>query len=123
MKHSLVDGTEYLDQPDLVYRRAKWNLCWNLSEEPDRWSGYQAIDFSVFKTGTIHETVKVQFRAEFFNLFNHYNFAPPSNTADGQSLGLIYDTIGDYNGAPGIGPRRAFQHATRTEGTFLAPTA
>ena len=52
--------------------------------------------------------VKIQFRAELFNLFTHYNFAPPLNVADGQSLGQIYDTIGDCYGAPGIGPGEPF---------------
>ena len=36
--------------------------------------------------------------------FNPYSFAPHSNVADGQSLGLIYNTFGNYNGIPGIGP-------------------
>jgi hypothetical protein len=40
----------------------------------------------------IGEWVKVQFRAEFFNVFNRLNLAPPSNTS-GDSLGLLSDTI------------------------------
>jgi hypothetical protein len=69
---------------------------------------YQSVDFSVFKSGTIHEVVKVEFRAELFNLFNHINYAPPLNVSDGSSLGQLYDTVGDYNGAPGIGPGEPF---------------
>jgi len=69
--------------------------------------GYEDVDFSVFKTGNVTERVKVQFRAEFYNLFNRKNLAPPSNTV-GSGLGLISDTIGDYNGAPGIGPGEPF---------------
>lgn len=69
--------------------------------------GYEDVDFSVFKTGNVTERVKVQFRVELYNLFNRKNFAPPSNTI-GSSLGLISDTIGDYNGAPGIGPGEPF---------------
>lgn len=72
-----------------------------------RGPGYSDVDFSVFKTGNITERVKLQFRAEMFNLFNHTNFAPFKNTV-GSSLGKVTDTIGDYNGAPGIGPGEPF---------------
>jgi hypothetical protein len=69
--------------------------------------GFEDVDFSVFKTGNIGERVKVQIRVETFNIFNRKNFAPPSNTV-GSGLGIISDTIGDYNGAPGIGPGEPF---------------
>jgi len=69
--------------------------------------GFEDVDFSVFKTGSIGERVKVQIRVETFNLFNRKNFAPPSNTV-GSGFGIISDTIGDYNGAPGIGPGEPF---------------
>ncbi len=39
--------------------------------------GYKNIDFSVFKTTEITERIKLQIRAEVFNLFNHPNFASP----------------------------------------------
>ncbi len=71
--------------------------------------GYSDVDFSVFKDTKIKERVTIQFRAEMFNLFNRANYAPPgwgdvSNQGD-FSLG---DTIGDYNGAPGIGAGEPF---------------
>jgi hypothetical protein len=69
--------------------------------------GFEDVDLSVFKTGSIGEWVKIQFRAELFNLFNRKNLAPPSNTV-GDGFGVISDTIGDYNGAPGIGPGEPF---------------
>jgi hypothetical protein len=41
-----------------------------------------------------------------FNLFNRTDLAPPDNyLADGSAFGTITTTIGNYNGAPGIGPR------------------
>jgi hypothetical protein len=68
---------------------------------------YSAVDMSVLKSFSITERVKAQFRAEFFNLFNHINLASGVGAA-GPGGGDITDTIGDFNGAPGIGPGEAF---------------
>jgi hypothetical protein len=68
--------------------------------------GYSDVDLSVFKNTKITEKVTFQLRAELFNLFNRTNFAPPSASVGGSSQ--LYDTIGDYNGAPGIGAGEAF---------------
>ena len=38
---------------------------------------YRNFDLSLFKTTTIREQVKVQLRAEVFNIFNHPNFSSP----------------------------------------------
>jgi hypothetical protein len=69
--------------------------------------GYASVDFSVVKNTKITERIGSQFRIEMFNLFNRTNLAPPSGT-NGSGLGITADTIGDYNGAPGIGPGEAF---------------
>ncbi|MGC1417859.1 MAG: carboxypeptidase regulatory-like domain-containing protein [Candidatus Acidiferrum sp.] len=69
--------------------------------------GYASVDFSVVKNTRITERVSTQFRIEMFNLFNRVNLAPPSNT-NGSGLGITADTIGDWNGAPGLGPGEAF---------------
>ena len=39
--------------------------------------GYRNVDFSIFKTTPLTERVKLQLRAEIFNIFNHPNFASP----------------------------------------------
>jgi hypothetical protein len=73
---------------------------------------YGAVDFSVFKNNTFElggHNIKTQFRAEMFNLFNRANLAPPDNyLGDGSAFGTITQTIGYYNGAPGIGPGEPF---------------
>jgi len=41
---------------------------------------FRNLDFSLFKNFPIRESVKVQFRAEFFNIFNSPNFNPPNSS-------------------------------------------
>jgi hypothetical protein len=69
--------------------------------------GYSAVDLSVFKNIPITERVRAQFRVEMFNVFNRVNLASGIG-ATSPSSGVIADTIGDFNGAPGIGPGEAF---------------
>jgi hypothetical protein len=69
--------------------------------------GFADIDLSVLKNISITERFKAQFRAELFNLTNHINLASGSGAAS-PTNGDITDTIGDFNGAPGIGPGEAF---------------
>jgi hypothetical protein len=69
--------------------------------------GYASTDFSVVKNTKITERINTQFRIEMFNLFNRINLAPPSGS-NGSGVGITADTIGDFNGAPGIGPGEAF---------------
>jgi len=68
---------------------------------------FSDVDVSVFKTIPITERVKAQFRVELFNLFNHINLASGVGAASPGSPNIT-DTIGDFNGAPGIGPGEAF---------------
>jgi hypothetical protein len=97
-----------------------------------RGPGFGDVDLSVFKNIAITERVKIQLRMETFNLLNRINLSsgpgsvggscgsaiqanpllPPTlanrtcTTANG--FGFVSDTIGDFNGAPGIGPGEAF---------------
>jgi len=68
--------------------------------------GFGSVDLSVFKNIPIRERLKIQLRAEMFNLFNRVNFASGPGAVG--SDGTVRDTIGDFNGAPGIGPGEAF---------------
>ena len=65
--------------------------------------GISNLDFSVFKNFLITETVKVQFRTDFYNAFNHPQYAP-----------------GSVNGVEATGQTSAA--ATALLGTGLNPT-
>jgi len=55
----------------------------DLSRNFLRGFGSTQWDFAVHRDFPIHESVKLQFRAEMFNLLNHPNFGPPSGNLGG----------------------------------------
>lgn len=79
--------------------------------------GFSDVDLGVAKSFTITERLKAQFKAEMFNLFNRINLASGPG-AFGYSSGTVTDTIGDFNGAPGIGPGEAFNTVLSLKLTF-----
>jgi hypothetical protein len=54
--------------------------------------GFNNTDFSVIKNTKVSEAVWVQFRAEFFDLFNHPNFGQPGNVVGTPAFGRITNT-------------------------------
>jgi hypothetical protein len=79
--------------------------CFNLRGNAGRnlltGPGTSNLDFSVFKNNSIKrisENFNVQFRAEFFNILNHANFAMPT-TPDHTD---IFDSTGTRNGTAGV---------------------
>jgi hypothetical protein len=72
----------------------------NLSRNALRGFGAAQWDFAVHREFQIRESLKLQFRAEMFNVLNHPNFAPP---------------LGDISNA--LGP---FGRSNQTLGQFLA---
>jgi hypothetical protein len=62
--------------------------------------GFHRFDFSTFKNFPIHESISLQFRAEFFNILNHPNFNSPNFggngvTAIGNSGNYLSSTFGE----------------------------
>ena len=68
--------------------------------------GFGDVDLSVIKNIPVTERMKVQLRAEMFNIFNRINLATGAGSVNGD--GTVRDTIGDFNGAPGLGPGEPF---------------
>ena len=56
--------------------------------------GFKNVDFSVTKNTKLTEAVRMQFRAEFFDIFNHANFGQPGRVAQvgSSAFGLISGT-------------------------------
>jgi Carboxypeptidase regulatory-like domain/TonB dependent receptor len=68
--------------------------------------GFADVDLSVFKNIPVTEQLRFQLRAEMFNVFNRKNLASGAGSVG--SNGVVADTIGDFNGAPGLGPGEPF---------------
>jgi hypothetical protein len=79
--------------------------------------GYSDVDLGISKSFVLTEQFKLQFKAEMFNLFNRINLASGPG-AFGYSSGTVTDTIGDFNGAPGLGPGEAFATVLSAKVTF-----
>jgi len=71
---------------------------------------FKQIDFSLLKDMKIGERFKLEYRAEFFNIFNRPNFAQPINTFNTADFGKIQNTFGR---TLGIGTSRQIQMALR----------
>ncbi len=69
--------------------------------------GYQDFDLAAIKTTAITERVKIQFKANMYNLFNHTNLQPVGFPTTG-SGGTVSETIGPFLGNPTIGPGEPF---------------
>jgi len=53
---------------------------------------FNNADFSITKNTKVGERLRVQFRAEFFDVFNHANFGPPGVVVGTPSFGQITST-------------------------------
>lgn len=101
----------------------------NVARNKFRGPNFKDLDLSVIKNIPLRERISLQLRADMFNVFNRINFAsgvgsvavggslsPNYNTcvevaghcANAGGFGQVNDTIGDFNGAPGLGPGEQF---------------
>ena len=67
--------------------------------------GIEDVDLSLFKEFHITERYRLEFRSEFFNAFNHPNFANPNaNISNPGSFGRVTSTLAPILGAGTGGP-------------------
>jgi hypothetical protein len=66
----------------------------NLGRNALRGFGATQWDFGVHRDFPIHESLKLQFRAEMFNVLNHPNFGPPSGTLGVGGFGVSTQMLG-----------------------------
>ncbi len=64
---------------------------------------YKDVDFNAFKDFPLTRRATLQFRGEFFNLFNHTNYGGPVNNVQSPAFGKIL----------GAGPAREIQFAAK----------
>jgi len=77
----------------------------NLGRDRVYGPGFWNADFSLSKIFAVREKLSLQFRAEFFNIFNHPDFALPTNVVSigAPNAGLITQTPDVAQGNPGLG--------------------
>jgi hypothetical protein len=65
----------------------------NIGRNSFRGPGFWQTDFSLNKNFQISEGKAVQFRSEFFNVFNHTNFGTPDSNISDAAFGTIRSTL------------------------------
>ena len=64
----------------------------NLGRNAFRAPGFEQWDASIFKFFSVREKVRLQFRAEFFDVLNHTNFGIPNTQTTSAAFGTIRTT-------------------------------
>ncbi len=85
----------------------------NLGRNIGRGPGYYEIDTALEKQIPLNEKLKLEFRAEAFNLLNHPIFGDPDSDVSDSSFGVITSQLN--TGATGIGSSRRLQFMLRLE--------
>jgi hypothetical protein len=84
----------------------------SLGRNPITGPTFENTDFSVIKNTKLGESMRVQFRAEFFDIFNHANFGQPGRVAQVGAAGFA--SIGSTRFATGdSGSSRQVQFALK----------
>jgi hypothetical protein len=79
--------------------------------------GAWQMDFAIHRQFNLTERLNLQFRSEFFNIFNHPNFGSVDNFVGdgtfGQATGTLNDNLGGLNSLYQIGGPRSIQLALK----------
>ena len=87
----ILGGPTQYWSPD-SFERALVGTLGNLGRNTGTSPGMANFDFSLLKNINVAEEAAVQFRAEFFNIFNRTNLGLPSRAVDSSSFGRIRTT-------------------------------
>jgi hypothetical protein len=84
----------YIQNPTVFYNQG--NAFGNLGRNSVIGPGFANVDLAIIKNTAIHQTdhsdVRLQFRADIFDLANHPNFGQPNLTVGSTTFGLINST-------------------------------
>ena len=72
-----------------AFQQAQLGTFGNVGRNTLLGPAFQQWDFSALKLIPIHERLTLQFRAEFFNIFNNVNFRLPDNDINSPNFGQI----------------------------------
>ncbi len=78
-----------------------------------RGPGIDNFDFAIFKRTKVTERLGIEFRTEFFNIFNHPYFNVPGNGYNGTPTGNGFGVITSTVGAGVASPERLIQFALK----------
>ncbi len=92
----------------------EWGFGTESRTDPSlRTPGINNFDFSIFKRTSFGERYGVEFRTEFFNLFNHPYFSPPGTGYAGSPTANGFGQITSTVGAGVASPERLVQFALK----------
>ena len=94
-----VNSAAFAPNQDGTFGNTKRNQFYN--------PHFKTVDFSVIKNTSITERVKVQFRAEMFNVFNILNLGGTDNFLSDPGFGSIGSTVHALDN-PGLGSGEPF---------------
>lgn len=89
---SCVPGPTMLPSNDQVVANPALATYGTLPRNSLRGPGYINFDLAFSKTTAVTERMRVEFRAEFFNLFNHANFLNPITNINSGQFGQVTST-------------------------------
>src|SRR6266545_193035 len=88
--HRYFDSRSGVNNP--FFRRVTPGRFGNLGRNVFHGPGINNWDFSVLKRTKITETQQIEFRGEFFNVFNHAQFNNPNGNIGSANFGLVSTT-------------------------------
>jgi hypothetical protein len=125
-----ADGTKYVQYLNpAAFAQAAPGTFGTLGRNALIGPAFADVDLAVVKNTALSERFNLQFRAEMFNVFNRVNLpipgsggasatSPPGTSFNSSSFGRVFDTVGDFNGAPGIGAGEPFNTQLALKLTF-----